>query len=106
MEGKNNIVHDIDCSNCEAVYFSESKRFLKAHPEEHKKSVGNCNSDKNEISKHCWEADPNFNWYQKKVIDRESTLIPRKIKETINSFKNPNHVNKTFYMLRQMWLPN
>ena len=28
-EDKNNIVYEIDCSNCEAVYFSESKRILK-----------------------------------------------------------------------------
>ena len=28
-EDKNNIVYEIDCSNCEAVYFGESKRSLK-----------------------------------------------------------------------------
>ena len=32
-----------------------------------------------EIAKHCWEADHNFNWDQKIVIDRESRLILRKI---------------------------
>ena len=41
-----------------------------------------------------WEADYNFSWDQKKVVDRESRLIPRKIKETIHSLKNPNHINK------------
>ena len=25
-----------------------------------------------------WEADHNFSWDQKKVVDRESRLIPRK----------------------------
>ena len=29
-EDKNNIVYKIECSNCEAVYFSESKRSLKS----------------------------------------------------------------------------
>ena len=47
------------------------------------KDVKNCDCDKNEIGKHCWEADHNFNWDQKKAIDRESRLIPRKIKQTI-----------------------
>ena len=28
-EDKNNIVYEIDCSNCEAVYFGESKQSLK-----------------------------------------------------------------------------
>ena len=98
-EDKNNIVYEIDCSNCQVVYFGESKRSLKSRSDEHKRSVRNCNCDKNEIAKHCWEADHNFNWDQKKVIDRESRLIPRKIKETIHSLKNPNHINKISYML-------
>ena len=50
-EDKNNIIYEIDCSNCEAVYFGESKRSLKSHSDEHKKSVRNNNCDKNEISK-------------------------------------------------------
>ena len=105
-EDKNKIVYEIDCSNCEAVYFDESKRSLKLRSDEHKRSVSNRNYDKNEIAKHCWEANHNFNWDQKKVIDRESRLIPRKIKETIHSLKNPNHINKISYMLTEIWLPN
>ena len=53
-----------------------------------------------------WEADYNFSWDQKKVVDRESRLIPRKIKETIHSLKNPNHINKISNMLPEIWLPN
>ena len=93
-------------NNCQAVYFGESKGSLKSRSDEHKRSVRNCNCDKNEIAKHCWEADHNFNWDQKKVIDRESRLIPRKIKETIHSLKNPNHISKISYMLPEIWLPN
>ena len=52
-EDKNNIFYEIDCSNCEAVYFGESKRFLKLRPDERKRSVRNCDCDKNEIAKHC-----------------------------------------------------
>ena len=84
-EDKNNIAYEIDCSNCQAFYFGESKRSLKSRSDEHKRSGRNCDYDKNEIAKHCWEADHDFNWDQKKVIDRESSLIPRKIKETIYS---------------------
>ena len=67
-EDKNNIVYEIGCSNCQAVYFGESKRSLKSLSEEHKRSVRNCNCDKNEIAKHCWEADHNFNWDQKNLL--------------------------------------
>ena len=105
-EVKNNIVYEIGYRNCEAVYFSEPKRFLKSHSDEHKKTVKNCDCDKNTIAKHFWEAYHNFNWDQKKVIDRESRLIFRKIKETIHSLENPNHINKISYLLPEIWLPN
>ena len=74
----------------------ESKRSLKSRSDEHKKSVRDCDCDQNEIAKHCWEADHNFNGDQKKVIDSESRLILRKIKETIHSLKNPNHIKNCF----------
>ena len=101
-EDNNNIVYEIDCSNCQAVYFGDTKRSLKSRSNEHKRSVRNCDCDKNEIAKHCWEADHNFNWDQKKVIDRESRLIPRKTKETMHSLKNPNPINKISYMLPEI----
>ena len=84
-EDKNNIIYQIDCSNCEAFYFDESKRSLKSCSHEHKWSVRNCNYDKNEDPKHCWKADHNFSWNQQKVVDTESRLISRKIKETNKS---------------------
>ena len=86
---KNNIVYEIDCSNCEAVYFGKSKRSLKSRSEEDKRSAKNCDCDQNEIAKQCWEADHNFSLDQKKVVDRENRLIPRKIKGIIHSLKNP-----------------
>ena len=54
-------IYEIDCSNCQAVYFDASKRSLKSHSDEQQKSsVGNCDCDKNEIANHCWEGDHNF----------------------------------------------
>ena len=46
------------------------------------------------IANYSWKVDRNCNWDQKKVIDRETRLIPRDIKETIQSLKNPNHIKK------------
>ena len=66
------------------------------------KAVGNCNYDKNEIAEHCWEADHHFSWDQREVTERESRLIPKKIKETIHSLKNPNYINKISYMLPEI----
>ena len=105
-EDKNNIDYQIDCSKCEAVSFGESKQALKLRSDQQKISARNCNCERNQIPKHCWEADINFSWDQKKVIDRENRLIPTKIKETIHSLKNSNYINKISYMLPKIWLPN
>ena len=99
---KNKIVYETGCSNCEAVYFDESKRSWKLRSNEHERSVRNCDCDKNKIAKHCWEADHNFNWDQKKIVDRENRLIPRKIKETMHYLKNPNQIKKISYMLPEI----
>ena len=61
---------------------------------------------KNEISKLFWGADHNFSWDQKKVADKESRLIPRKIKETVHSLKNLNHINRISNILPEIRLPN
>ena len=59
-EDKNNICYVIGCSKCEAVYFGESKWSLKFRSDEHKRSVGNYDCEKNEIAKLCWEAGHNL----------------------------------------------
>ena len=51
-EDKNKIVYETDCSNREVVYFSECKRYLKSRSNKHKRSVRNCDCQKNEIAKH------------------------------------------------------
>ena len=88
------------------MYFGESERSLKSRSDERKRFDRNCDCGKNEIAKHCWEAGRNFSWDQKNVIERESRLISRKIKGTTHSLKNPNHGNKIFYMLPEIWLSN
>ena len=60
---------------------------------------------KKEIAKQCQESDYNFSWDQKKVVNRESRLRLSKIKETIHSLMNPNHINKISYMFPEIWLP-
>ena len=93
-EDNNKIVYEIDCSNCVAVYLGESKRSLKSHSY-NKRSVRNCDCEKNEPEKHGWEVDNNLSWDQKKVVARVSRLIPKKIKETIHFLRNPNPINQT-----------
>ena len=61
-----------DCSNCETVYFGESKRSLKWCSNEHKRSVRNWDCEKTETAKHCWEVDQDFRWDQKRLLIGET----------------------------------
>ena len=67
-EDKNNVVFEIDCSNCEAVYFGESKRSLKSRSDEHKRSIRNCDCDKNEIAKTAGEQITTLTGIRRKLL--------------------------------------
>ena len=62
--------------------------------------------DKNEIADHCWKNDHEMNWEERKVIDAEPYIYARKIKETIHSIKDKNHINSISYNLPEIWIPN
>ena len=58
------------------------------------------------LQKSSYEEDHNFNWGQKKFVDSENRLLPRKMKKTIHFLKNINHINKISYMSSVIWFPN
>ena len=102
---QNNIVYKIPCDGCEAVYIGESKRSLETRAKEHERAVRNGDLEKNKIAHHSWTHDHRFNFDNKSVIDRESNMTTRKIKETIHSISDPNHINSISYELADIWLP-
>ena len=55
------------------------------------------------------ENDYEMNWEERKVIDAEPYIYARKIKETIHSIKDKNHINSISYIsynLPEIWIPN
>ena len=105
-EGKqNNIVYKIPCGDCNAVYIGESKRSFDQRSKEHVRAVKNGDVNKNEIADHSWKLDHKFDWENRMVIDREQNWSVRKIKETIHSISDKNHINSISYTLPSIWLP-
>ena len=84
---KDQVSTEIDSKNCKTVCFSESKQSLKSRSGKHKRSVRNCDWEKTGNAKRYWELDHNFTWYQKKVVNRESRLIPMKNKRNYTFFE-------------------
>ncbi|XP_057298389.1 uncharacterized protein LOC130629264 [Hydractinia symbiolongicarpus] len=105
MEEQNNVVYEIPCKDCDAVYIGETKRKFKQRVQEHMCAVRNGDVKKNEIADHSWSRSHQFNWDEKKIIDRESRTTARKIKETINSVERNKHINSISYQLPEIWLP-
>ena len=100
-----NVIYEIPCKDCDAVYIGETKRKFKQRVQEHKRAVKNGDVNKNEIADHSWSNDHEFDWNGKKIIDRERGWTARKIKETINSIRRDKHINSISYQLPAIWLP-
>ena len=106
LDKKSNVVYKIPCKDCNVSYIGETKRSFKVRTNEHKRAVKNQDVDKNEIADHCWKNDHEMNWEERKVIDAEPYIYARKIKETIHSIKDKNHINSISYNLPEIWIPN
>ena len=105
LEQRNNIVYKYDCKDCEAVYFGESKRTIAERTKEHTRAVRAADTRRYKTADHCWKYNHDFDWENKKIMDYDTNTTTRKIKETIHSFSNDNHINGISYKLPHIWLP-
>ena len=103
LEQRNNIVYKYDCKDCEAVYFGESKRTLAERTKEHNRAVRAADTRRYETADHCWKYNHDFDWENEKIMDYEGNTTTRKIKETIHSLSNNNHINGISYRLPRIW---
>ena len=101
-EQRNNIVYEHDYKDCEAVYFGESKRTLAERTKEHTGAVRAADTRRYESAGYCWKYNHDFNWENKKIMDYEANTTTRKIKETIHSLSNNNHINGISYRLQHI----
>ena len=60
QEKKSNVVYQIPCNDCQTVYIGETKRTLVQRVQEHKRTVRNADTSKNEIADHSWTKDHQF----------------------------------------------
>ena len=104
-EQRNNIVYKYDCKDCEAVYFGESKRTIAQRTKEHTRAPRAADTRRYETADHCWKYNHDFYWENKKIMDCETNTTTRKIKETIHSLSNNNHISGISYRVSNIWFP-
>ena len=68
-------------------------RLLNAHP---KRSVKNCDTEKNKTAKHCWQNDNIFNWDEKKVMDDFKQVNSCKNQTNHIFLEESSHIKKKF----------
>ncbi|XP_057301965.1 uncharacterized protein LOC130636309 isoform X1 [Hydractinia symbiolongicarpus] len=69
MEEQNNVVYEIPCKDCDAVYIGETKRKFKQRVQEYMRAVRNGDVKKNEIEDHSWSRSHQFNWRIKSLTE-------------------------------------
>ena len=88
----------------EAVYFGESKGTIALRTKEYTRAVRAADTRRYETADHCWKYNHDLDWENKKIIDYE-TNTTRKIKETIHSLSNNNHISGMSHGLPHIWFP-
>ena len=101
-EQRSNTVYKYDCKDCEAVHFGESKQTFAQRTKECTRAV---RARRYKIADHFWKYNHDFDGKNKKIMDYETNTTTRKIKETIHSLSNNNHINGISYRLPHIWFP-
>ena len=99
-----NVIYQLDCKNCEAVYVGETKRNLNIRTNEHISAVKSA-SQRSHTAEHCWKYNHDFDWNNERVLDFKKTWKTRIIKEANYSDKNKRHINGVSFKLPAIWKP-
>ena len=108
INDRNNIIYKIPCNDCNASYIGETKRPFGVRKKEHQGNVKNGQTEKSNVARHCWSKDHKMNWDEMKIIDTDSYIWSRKLKETLHSIREGegNYFNDISYQLPEIWIPN
>ena len=122
MENKSDVVYSIPCKQCDKVYIGETSRNFKYRLDEHKKDVNSHQKsnftrsgrkeslteyNKSGITDHSVQANHLIDWEGTKIVDRESDLRARQMKEAIQIRRQRSTMNRDegAYRRSHIWDP-
>ena len=88
------VVYNIPCSYCKAIYIGTTERPLKTRIHEHKKYVYNPPEKWTALTKHAWHQDQKFNFDEVTIIDRSDNYKKRIILEMTHIANTSHSVNQ------------
>ena len=78
------VVYSIPCSDCPKKYIGETLRTMEVRLKEHEKHKRMCEIEKSAVAEHACILDHSIAWKEAKVIDREKSIIGRRVKEALH----------------------
>jgi len=81
---KKYVVYKLNCNNCEATYFGQTKRQLNTRIVEHRNHIKRNTFTHSMITDHRIISDHVFDWDNVEILDVERNLNKRLISEMIN----------------------
>ena len=103
-EDRNNVIHKLDCKDCQAVYVGETKRTLNMKTNEHISAVKSA-SQRSHTADYCWKLGHDIAWNNKKILNFEKNWKTMTIEEAIYSEGNKHHINGISFKLPVIWIP-
>ena len=88
------VVYKIVCLNCKSSYVGQTKRKLKTRIKEHKADLRKSPSEFSVVSRHRLNEMHELDWENIKVLDKEQSLIKRRISEMIHIKRQIRGINK------------
>ena len=83
-EKQSGVVYSIPCRDCSSFYIGETGKHLSTRLHQHKEATRRAEVDKSAVSEHVWNNNHNIDWANVSIIDRDSQIISRRIREAIH----------------------
>ena len=81
---KAGVVYKITCNDCEATYIGQTGRHLRDRLKEHRKAVESGNTHHSGVAEHAYKAHHNVDLDNITVLDQESNLQRRLVREALH----------------------
>lgn len=101
----NNVVYNISCTDCDAVYIGQTKKQLNTRVKEHKNYVKNNNQ--NSVLADLYYKEGHFDWNDVIILDKESNYHKRLTSEMLHIKLHYNifNVMKDIDLLDKSYIP-
>lgn len=99
------VVYEISCKDCPASYVGETGRALKVRLDEHHGHAKRGHPELSTVAEHAIDKNHLIDWTNPRILDRESKITNRRVKEALWISEKKPEMNKDKGLeLNPMWI--